>query len=205
MAKEENQVFKIITLGESGVGKTSIINRFTKNEFYENISSTIGINFSNKEMIINNKHKIILRIIDTAGQERFRSLSKSYYKNVDVVLFVFSMNDKESFEKITEWMESFKENNNKGGDIPKYLVGNKNDLELKVEQNLIDEFIKEKKIPFISTSAKGNICINKLFEDIGKKIFEDYINKGVKTQKNINITFKAENKSKCCLNNINLR
>ena len=185
MTKKDINLFKIIILGESDVGKTSIINRFTKNEFNANNASTIGINYSNKEMIINNKNKITLKILDTAGQERYIALAKAYYRNVDVVLFVFSMNDIESFNKITEWMKAFKDNNNIEDNIPKYLVGNKNDLEINVKQSLIDEFMEENKIPFISTSAKENICINKLFEDIGKNIFTDYISKGVKTQKNI--------------------
>ena len=204
MAKEEIEMFRIITLGDSGVGKTSIIERFINNKFNENNLSTVGINFSNKEMIINKKQKIMLRLMDTAGQEKFRALAKSYYRNTDVVLFVFSMNDKDSFDKINEWMESFKSNNSKYKDIPKYLVGNKNDLEIKVEQRLIDEFVKGKDIQFISTSAKENICIDKLFEDIGKRLFIDYIRKGKKTQTNIKISFKAQKKSGCCINRVDL-
>ena len=204
MDKKEVKIFNIITLGDSGVGKTSIINRYVKNKFDENISSSLGMNFSLKELNFNNKEKIILKLVDTAGQEKYRALAKSYFRNVQEVLYVFSMNDKETFDTIKYWMELFKDNNNRE-DIPKYLVGTKNDLEIKVEQSLIDEFVKEKDMQFISTSAKANTCIDKLFEDIGKKLFIDYISKGEKKQININISFKAQKKSGCCLNRIDLR
>jgi len=130
MNKKEIKSFNIITLGDSGVGKTSIINRYIKNEFDENNEATLGIKYSYKEIKFNNKDKIILKLVDTAGQERFRSLTKSYFKNVDAVLFVFSMDDKDSFDTIIDWMELFNNNNSKE-DIPKYLVGNKNDLKNK--------------------------------------------------------------------------
>ena len=81
----------------------------------------------------------MLRLMDTAGQEKYRAMAKSYYKNAHGVLFVFSMNDKESFDKINEWIEWFKNNNGKGEDVSKYLVGTKNNLEIYVEQNLINK------------------------------------------------------------------
>ena len=122
MAKKEIKIFPIITLGESGVGKTSIINRFTKDYFDENNVSTIGVNFSKKELAINENEKIILKLIDTCGQEKYRSLTRSYFKNTDVVLFVFRLDDKDTFDTIKDWMELFKSNNNKEGEILKYLV-----------------------------------------------------------------------------------
>ena len=171
--KEEVKTFNILPLGDSDVGKTSIINRYVKNKFDNNTTSTIGINFAYKEIKLNNKDKIILKLVDTAGQEKYRALTKSYFRNVDVVLFVFSLEDKDTFDKIKDWMELFKNNSSKL-DIPKYLVGNKNDLEIKVEQSLIDEFAKENEIPYMSTSAKDNNNIDELFEDIGKKLYCNY-------------------------------
>jgi len=123
--KEEVKNFNIITLGDSGVGKTSIIKRFCENKFDDNNQSTIGISFTNKEIIVNKKDKIKLKLIDTCGQEKYRALSTVYFKNTDIVLFIFSMNDQESFDTIKYWMELFKNNNNKEEDIPKYLVGTK--------------------------------------------------------------------------------
>ena len=98
--KEEVKNFNIITLGDSGVGKTSIIKRFCENKFDDNNQSTIGINFSKKEITFNKNDKIILKLLDTCGQEKYRSLSKTYYKNAHAALFLFSMNDEESFDTI---------------------------------------------------------------------------------------------------------
>ena len=200
MNKKEIKSFNIITLGDSGVGKTSIINRYIKNEFDENNEATLGIKYSYKEIKFNNKDKIILKLVDTAGQERFRSLAKSFFKNVDAVLFVFSMDDKDSFDTIKDWMELFKDNNSKE-DIPKYLVGNKDDLKIKVEQSLIDEFIKENNIPYMSTSAKENKNIDELFEEIGKKLYTDFQKNENKNQNRIKIKIIKKKKKRCCVTN----
>ena len=200
MTKKDVKTFNIITLGDSGVGKTSIINRFIDNTFDNNITSTVGMNFRVKDMIVNKKEKVKLKLMDTCGQEKYRAITKSYLKNADVVLFIFSMADNETFYNIAEWIKLFKENNCKDDNAPKYLVGNKSDLELKVEKSLIDEFTQKNGIPFISTSAKDNKYINKLFEEIGKALYLDYIKKGVKKQKNIQISFQKEKpKKNCCL------
>ena len=194
-SKEGIKDFNIITLGDSGVGKTSIIKRFCENKFDDNNQSTIGINFSKKEMTFDKKDKIILKLLDTCGQEKYRSLAKTYYRNAHAALFVFSMNDKESFDKINVWMESFN-NSNKGEDIPKYLVGTKNDLKVNIDQTLINEFSKKNNIPFISTSAKENKFINELFEEIGKNLYLNFVKKGVRKQKSIKISYRK--KHKCC-------
>ena len=174
------------------------LNRCVKKKFDNNNSSTLGINYSFKEIKFNNKDKIKLKLVDTAGQEKYKSLTKSYFKNVDVVLFVFNMNEKETFDNIKDWMELFNSNNSKE-DIPKYLVGNKSDLEINVEQSLIDEFVKESKIPYMSISAKDNKNIDELFEEFGKKLYFDYLQKGDKGQTNLEIKIKKKQKNNCCL------
>ena len=110
------------------------------------------------------------------------------------------MNDKNTFDSIIDWINLFKENNCKEETIQKYLVGNKNDLEINVEQNLIDKLVKDINIPFISISAKDNKSIDKLFEEVGKELYLDYIKKGNQKQKNIIISFdKTQRKKNCCL------
>ena len=129
---------KVIILGESGVGKSSIIKRFIYNKFEDNALSTIGIDFSFKEIILENNATIKLKIMDTSGQEKFRALSKSYYKNADGVFFVFALNNMDSFKRLEEWIKTFNENYISNQDIPKFLVGNKNDLSYKeIDQILI--------------------------------------------------------------------
>jgi len=201
------QEFKIITLGDSGVGKTSIIKRYCDKKFNDNNQSTIGINFPYKEMNVdkkNKKIKIKLKLIDTCGQEKYKSLSKAYYRNADAVLFIFSMNETDTLDTINGWMESFKDNNNKAEEILKYLVGTKNDLEIKVNQSLIDEFSQKNNLKFISTSAKKNNNIDELFEEIGKKLYSKLGEKGDFNQKNFKINEIKETKKRngCC--NINM-
>ena len=200
MYKKDIKTFTIALLGDSGVGKDTIINIYNDKQFDDNIASTLGMRFSYKEMIVNKKDKIILKLVDTVGQEKYRSLAKSYFKNIDAVLFVFSMDDKDSFDTIKDWMELFKSNNAKEGEIPKYLVGNKNDLEKKFEQSLIDEFAKENNIPYISTSAKDNNNIDELFKEIGKKLNFDYQQKGDIGQTNLEVKIiRKKKKNNCCI------
>ena len=98
--EDEELIFRIITLGNSGVGKTSILKRYVFNKFEESAISSIGVIFSFKDVAIKNDEnkKVKLKLIDTAGEEKYRSLSKSYYKTAEAVIFVFALNSKESFD-----------------------------------------------------------------------------------------------------------
>ena len=167
--------FKIITIGNSGVGKTSIFARFLYDIFEQNLLSTIGINYTSKNINLNNGKKIQLKLFDTAGQERFQSLSKSYFRNADAVLFVYAANDIKSFENIKDWIKIFMENNNRK-DIPLYLIENKNDLNREIEENLIDDFLNEYNFKFKSISAKLNEdnSINELFMELSELLYNIY-------------------------------
>ena len=211
MSKNKNEeddaiIFKIITLGNSGVGKTSIIKRYVFNQFEQNTISSIGVIFSFKDIKINNddKIKVKLKLIDTAGQEKYRSLSKTYYKNADAVLFVFALNNEESFEEISDWLVSFKENNGSKEDIPKYLIGNKSDLEERlINKNKIEECWKKNNLKYIETSAKVNDNIDGLFDEIAKNMYKNYLERGDlnKRQNIVKIESIKENKKSkgnCC-------
>ena len=194
---EENEItFKIITVGESGVGKTSIFRRYVYNTFEENTLTTLGLQFSFKDVVLKNKQKIKLKLIDTAGEEKYRSLSKSYFKNSDVVLFVFALDNPDSFERINDWIDLFKENHDKVDKIPKYLVGSKNDLEQKIEQGKINELAKKFDFKFITTSALSNNNIEYLFNDISETLFKSY--KPDKGQQTIRLKNKKNFKTTKC-------
>ena len=166
---EQMPTYKIITVGDSDVGKTSILRRYLYNIFDSENMSTLGVNFSYKIIELENKKKIKLKLIDTAGQEKFRSIVKSYYKNADAVLFIFALNDLESFNHISDWVVSFQENN--GEKVTKYLVGNKYDVEIKtVDQQLIDNFSKENNFPYKAVSASSNYNIEELFTELAEEI-----------------------------------
>ena len=192
--------FKIIIIGNSGVGKTSILERFILDKFDESLLSTIGINFSEKVIILENGKKIKLKLYDTAGQEKFNSISRSYFRNADGVLFVYAVNDLNSFQNIKNWIELFMENHNGKKNIPLYLIENKNDLDRKVEEYLIDEFLNEYKFEFKSTSAKlndGN-TINELFQELSELLYKNY-NISESKQKAINIFHQKKINKKHCL------
>ena len=196
MSGEEEITFKIITVGESGVGKTSIFRRFVYSIFDENTLSTLGLQFFFKDVVLSNNKKIKLKLIDTAGEEKYRSLSKSYFKNADVALFVFALDKPETFEHINDWITLFKENHSGVEKIPKYLVGSKNDLEQKVEQAKIDEFSKEIGYKYISTSSFNNNNIEYLFNDISETVFKTY--RSDKNQTKIKLKNKKNFKGTKC-------
>ena len=183
--EEEKKIFKIITVGDSNVGKSSIIRRYIYGDFKDDMMTTVGLNFSLKEITLSNGATINLKIVDTAGQEKYRSLTKSYFKNSDGVLFVFSLEEKKSFENINEWIKIFEENNNRNK-IPKYLIGNKSDLDNEITQNMIDEFLNEHaEFKYEKTSALKNENIEKLFKDICEDIWINFINTYQEEQKTI--------------------
>ena len=194
MIENENNdlEYKIITLGDSSVGKTSIINRFINGEFRPDSMPTLGIKHSFKILELghlNNKKKLKLSVIDTGGQEKYKALSISYFRYADVVLFIFNLNEPFSFENIQKWKDNFNENNNKSKKvIKKYLIGNKSDLEQKVEQNLIDEFAKKNIMPYKATSAKTNSQINELFQMIGEELYEEIDKKSIVSVKSKSVS-----------------
>lgn len=200
--EKNNLEYKIITLGDSSVGKTSIINRFINDTFDEELTPTLGIKHTFKTLEINNT-KVKLSVIDTNGQEKYRSLSVSYFRHADVVLFIFNLNEPLSFNNIQEWINVFNDNNNKKKVILKYLIGSKSDLEQRVEQNLIDEFANNNNMLYMATSAKTNNQINELFQKIGEDILkeeEKKTNDMIRTKNSSRILLKTKekNRKKCC-------
>ena len=196
--------FKLITLGDSGVGKTSILKRFVNQKFDEDMISTIGFGFSSKQITLKNGSKIKLKLVDTAGQENFRSLNNSYLKNAEGIFFIFSHNSRKIFENITYWIDSLKENIqdiNNFKNFPAFLIGNKSDLEHKINDEEIEDFSKENNFSgYIETSAKENINIDKIFQEMGETLIKIY---GYKKNKgNVKLTVskikKKENKCMKC-------
>ena len=176
--KENADTMRVITLGESGVGKTSIIRRYIHNIFDENNLSTIGLNFSFKEVKLKNGKSINIKLIDTAGQEKYKALAKSYFKNVDAVLFVFSLNNQDSFDNMKNWINLFNDNHNGKEGIPKYLIGNKADEKREVQKNMVDEFLSKNKYKYFETSAKDNNGIDELFQELSEDLYTILVETG---------------------------
>ena len=170
--KEEEIIFNVITVGDSGVGKSSIIKRYTYNIFEEETLSTIGLSYAFKEVEVENGKKVKIKLIDTGGQEKYRALCKSYFRNANAVLFVFSMNNENTLKNINDWIETFKNYSNEN--IVKYLIGNKVDLGEEVDMNLINQISKDNNLKFKSISSKENISIDELFQEICNDLYQNY-------------------------------
>ena len=198
-------IFRVITCGDTEVGKTSIIRRCIYDCFEENKIQTLGMDYNIYDIHLENNEIIRLGLVDTAGQERYKSLGKGYFKNADGALFVFSLNDNETFENMTSWIKIFEDSNKKKGKIiPKYLIGNKNDLEQEVAEDDIKKFLKDyPEFVYKSTSAKKDENqIKELIQELGKKIYE--VNKGNLNKENKSLKLDGINDDKkCCLCLIN--
>ena len=158
-----NYIIKILTLGVTQVGKTSIVLRYSEDKFNYNKIATIGIDFKIK-IIKKGNERIKVSIYDTAGQERFQNIVKHYYKGANGVLLIYDITKRDDF-----WIKDLEDNS----DIDNlfiYLIGNKNDMENKREVSWVEasNYAKEKKLPYIEVSAKTGNNIQKLFDEVIK-------------------------------------
>ena len=198
-----SNVFKILTIGDGGVGKTSILRRYVENKFIKHHLSTIGIDFLSKTVTIKDK-EIKLKIWDTAGQERYRNITSHIYKDADGIILVFDVTSEDSFNQITDWMEQIKNNVSKE-EINLILIGNKCDLEERmVEKERGEEMAEKLKIKYYETSALTGQGINEAFEGLAKQIFKNK-NPNENISRNISISYdKSEDALKkkkgkgCC-------
>uniref|UniRef100_UPI00358E1C22 ras-related protein Rab-10-like n=1 Tax=Myxine glutinosa TaxID=7769 RepID=UPI00358E1C22 len=167
-------LFKLLLIGDSGVGKTCMLLRFSDDAFKFNttFSSTRGIDFKIKTVELGGK-KIKLQIWDTAGQERFHTITTCYYRGAMGILLVYDITNSKSFENISKWLRNIDEHASE--DVERMLLGNKCDMEEKrmVPREKGEQIAREHGIPFYETSAKANVSIDKAFlilaEDILKK------------------------------------
>ena len=163
-----NYIIKILTLGATQVGKTSIVLRYSEDKFNYNKIATIGIDFKIK-IIKKGNERIKVSIYDTAGQERFQNIVKHYYKGANGVLLIYDITKRDTFKNLDFWIKDLEDNS----DIDNlfiYLIGNKNDMEDKREVSWVEasNYAKEKKLPYKEVSAKTGNNIQKLFDEVIK-------------------------------------
>ena len=168
-----DHMVKILLIGESGVGKTCILQRFNKGEFLVNHLTTIAIDFKVKFYEVNGV-KLKMQIWDTAGQERFHTLTSGFFKSAHGIVIVYSITDQQSFERVTHWMDQIKDL--APGDVKIILTGNKSDLD---SDRVVDEeqgrLIADKYgIPFFESSAYSGDNVGKVFEKLGGMILENF-------------------------------
>ena len=189
--------YKIMVLGESKVGKTSLIKRFTKDQFGGVYLTTVGMDFQDKIIEIEDK-KIRMQVWDTAGQERFRNVTKSYFQSSHGLLVVYDITDKESFEKINFWMKNIKENAPENAKL--ILVGNKCDLanERQVSYEEGEKKASNYNIKFFESSAKDGTNVKEFFFYLANEIYQDEKTKGKDNKKTVQLDSKKKGKKGCC-------
>jgi len=202
-----NYIIKILTLGETQVGKTSIVLRYSEDKFNYNKIATIGIDFKIK-IIRKGNEKIKVSIYDTAGQERFQNIVKHYYKGANGVLLIYDITKRDTFKKLDFWIEDLKENADNIDNLFIYLIGNKNDMEEKREVSFQEatDFAKDKQLPYIEVSAKTGNNIKKLFDEVIKGAMTKMLtneNKENSVNESIRLSFldkeeKIPKNSACC-------
>jgi len=164
-------LFKYIIIGDTGVGKSCLLLQFTDKRFQPGYDLTIGVEFGARMITIDNKN-IKLQIWDTAGQESFRSITRSYYRGAAGALLVYDITRKETFNQLSSWLEDARQHSSTNMTI--MLIGNKCDLDHKraVTKEEGEQFAKEKGLIFLETSAKTAANVEEAFLDTAKAIYE---------------------------------
>ncbi len=204
-------IFKLILIGNSGVGKSSILNRYMNKTFEDSYKCTIGVDFLMKSIEINGK-TVKLQLWDTAGQEKYKSMVSSYYRGANVALIVFDLTSHESFDALPLWIENYYKNGPDQKNI--ILIGNKKDLEeeRKVTEEEAKIFSETNNMMYFETSAKEGDNIDYVFNYAAEKLLEFYGGNGEaalkrqitpNNEKQINnfqdVRIEQANKKKCCL------
>ena len=194
LEKSEIFLFKYIIIGDSFVGKSKILLRYTNNSYNENFVITIGAEFGAKTINIDGQ-EIRIQIWDTAGMENFKSITRSYYKNSICALIVYDISNKDSFKNVLNWIEDCKVFSPKN--ILLVLIGNKCDLEEKrqVSKEEGKKVAEENNMIFFETSAKDNINIDETFLKSAQKILENIKNKVYDEEEDL-ITYKQNYNTK---------
>lgn len=190
-------VFKLIALGDTGTGKTTLFH--SKNGVCGHTTPTIGIDFFCSSFPVSSKLNkwIKLQCWDTAGQERFRSITNSYMKNVDVCLFVFDLTREETFQNIRRWICDFDHHTQDPTSTIRVLVGNKSDQTKTIGAKIIQHFSSQYNLPYLEISALTGEGVEIVFEHICKRLIESY---NLDSSKDVpeEPMHKASENSNCC-------
>ena len=174
-------IFKVLLLGNSDVGKSSLLLRFVDSVWNETFVPTIGVDFKVKTVEIGDK-KVKMQIWDTAGQERFRNVISTYFRGGNGLLLIYDITNKDSFKNLESWLIEIEKNASEN--ILKLLIGNKSDLEedREISKEEGQAFANRNGMQFMETSAKMNTNVDEAFQALGKLMIE--FNSGQKTTMN---------------------
>ncbi|KAF0309819.1 Ras-related protein Rab-35 [Amphibalanus amphitrite] len=201
MAREYDHLFKLLIIGDSGVGKSSLLVRFAENMFSGNYITTIGVDFKIRTMNIDGQ-KVKLQIWDTAGQERFRTITSTYYRGTHGVIVVYDVTNGDSFGNVKRWLHEIQQNCDV---VDRILVGNKNDSPDRkvVLTEDAQRFSDQMGIRLFETSAKDNINVDEMFEAITRQVLESKKRQKEEQSNANNDTINirrqhTKSKKKCC-------
>ena len=193
----EESVYKVLLLGDSAVGKTCFLLKYTDKTFQEIHMSTIGLDYRLKTIKLKSGKNIKLQIWDTAGQDRFRAITKNYYKGANGIILIYDVTSLQTYENIKTWVNQIKEEAPQNVVI--FIAGNKIDMEeeRKVTTEEGKRLAEEFGYPFYETSAKDDININEIFDDLVEKVDSIYskLEGSGGTNKQLS---KGKNKNGCC-------
>ena len=200
--EEYDYIFKVLLLGNSDVGKSSIILRYVDQTWSDIFVPTIGVDFKVKTLDINDK-KVKMQIWDTAGQERFRTVVSSYFKGSHGIFIIYDITNRDSFKNLENWLGEIERN--ASAKVLKILIGNKCDLEQDrdIQFDEGQAFANRNGMEFMETSAKANTNINEAFESLAKLMIK-FNNENNLLQKNDTKVLKSSSgkdiktKKKCC-------
>lgn len=171
---KHDYLFKVVLIGDSGVGKSNLLSRFIRNEFDLKSLTTIGVEFAQRNLEFGGK-VVKAQIWDTAGQERYRAITKAYYRGAHGALLVYDITKPITFENVEHWLKELREHAKT--EILIMLVGNKTDLEhlrtVTTEEG--KSFAEENTLSFIETSALNSMNVEKAFQTILKEIFKNTV------------------------------
>ena len=161
--EEFDMVIKLVLIGDTGVGKSNLLSRYTKDEFYSESKTTIGVDFATRIIQIGKK-KLKTQIWDTAGQERYRAMTNAYYRGAAGALIVFDICSLLSFNSMERWLQEIREHGDPG--VPIVLVGNKFDLKhlREVPIEIATSFAQENNLKYFETSALQNSNVESAFQ-----------------------------------------
>ena len=197
-------IFKVLLLGNSNVGKSSLFLRFVDDIWNDTFVPTIGVDFKIKTFEIDSQ-KVKMQIWDTAGQERFKNIIASYYRGAHGILLLYDVTDKDSFKNLSNWLIEIEKNASKN--VLRLLIVNKSDLEDKrvITYNQGKEFADTYGLKFIETSAKKNLNVTEAFETLGKELMNSNVDKKItkdKQNKKISVAkaqdLNIQNRNGCC-------
>ncbi|OHT08391.1 Ras-related protein Rab-15 [Tritrichomonas foetus] len=189
--------YKIVMVGNSGVGKTALVEKLSGNNFSDTHIPTVGAQFTSKETIIN-EHKVSLELWDTAGQEVFRSLVGLYTREANGAFLLFDITSKLSYDDIPKWLDFLKEN----APTAKIVIfGNKSDIseQREVSETEIQKFVEENQFIYFEGSAKTGLNVNDAFERMAEIVLEGDITKKRMENKKLKVDNQNEGSQKCCL------